>query len=298
MNRGLETMKGSLRSFANYVPRDLVRAVLASGQEAVLGGQTRPMTIFFSDLAGFTSFSEAMSPSDLVALLGDYFDAMTRVIGDRKGTIDKFIGDAIMAFWNAPASEEHHATLACEAALACIQRLAEMKRSNPAYAVLSARIGIATGDVLVGNIGSRERLNYTVMGDTVNLASRLEGLSKQYGTSILVSEPTCQAARATVVMRAVDVVAVKGRSQGVRIYEPLARRSEATPAALGREAASREAMDAYLARRFDDASRAWGRCLELVPEDRAARVMRDRASAFASAPPPDDWDGVAVMHEK
>jgi len=298
MNRGLVGMKGSLRSFASYVPRDLVRAVLASGEEAVLGGKTKPMTVFFSDLAGFTSFSETMSPDELVALLGDYFDAMTKVIGARGGTIDKFIGDAIMAFWNAPTSEERHAALACEAALACVRKLEDMKRESPVYAVLSARIGIATGAALVGNIGSRERMNYTVMGDTANLASRLEGLGKQYGTSILVSEATYHAAKGAIVMRAVDMVAVKGKSQAVRIFEPLALRSETKSESLEREAASLEALDAYLGQRFGDAARAWERMLTLAPGDKAAQLMLDRAAAYAVTPPAPGWDGVWVITEK
>ena len=231
------------------------------------------MTVFFSDLAGFTSFSETMSPDELVALLGDYFDAMTKVIGASGGTIDKFIGDAIMAFWNAPLSEERHAILASEAALACVQKLEAMKRESSVYAVLSARIGIATGPVLVGNIGSHERMNYTVMGDTANLASRLEGLGKRYGTSILVSEATYQAAKGAIVMRAVDVVAVKGKSKAVRVFEPLALRrepeTEAESESLAREAASLEALDAYLEQRFGDAVQAWERMLVLAPSDKA-----------------------------
>ncbi len=232
MNRALTAMKTGLSSFALYVPRDLVRRVLSRGEKAILGGETRRMTIFFSDLAGFTSLSEAIEPKELVLLLGGYFDEMTKVVARNRGTVDKFIGDGIMAFWNAPEEERDHASLACIAAIESQRRLEEMKATDPAIANISARIGIATGDVLVGNIGSHERMNYTVMGDTANLAARLEGLGKVYGTGILVSEATYQDARSQVVMRAVDVVAVKGRKAGVRVYEPIGLRDDASPGSL------------------------------------------------------------------
>jgi adenylate cyclase len=298
MNRALSAMKGGLQSFASYVPRDLVRAVLASGQTAELGGSTKTMSVFFSDLAGFTSFSETMTPAELVELLGRYFDEMTKVIASRGGTIDKFIGDAIMAFWNAPNDEPLHAVRSCEAALACARRLDELKATEPGFARLSARIGIATGDVLVGNIGSHERMNYTVMGDTANLASRLEGLGKVYGTTILVSESTRVAAKDTIVMRAIDVVAVKGKAKGVKVYEPIALRDEHDANAEKRSALSIEALDAYLAQRFDEAAAAYDRILEIVPRDVATLAMRDRCRALASHPPGDGWTGVAVMKEK
>src|SRR5262249_27382281 len=161
IHRALATMKRGLMNFAVYVPRDLVRAVLESGQRAELGGKTKSLTVFFSDLAGFTTLSETMTPDALVKLLGGYFDEMTRVSSEHQGTIDKFIGDAIMAFWNAPGDVAEHAVRACEAALACQRRLEEMKRSDPALRGVSARIGITTGDALVGNIGSPGRMNYT-----------------------------------------------------------------------------------------------------------------------------------------
>ncbi len=192
MDESLLNMKGSLRSFSYYVPRDLVRAMLQSGQEAALQGQTRRMTVYFSDIEGMTSIAaETMAPDELVQLLSRYFDEMTQVIAAQGGTVDKFIGDAIMAFWGAPALTADHAARACEAALRSQRKLAELRSAADAagLANIRARIGIATGDVLVGNVGSHDRFNYTVMGDTVNLASRLEGLNKLYGTRILISRP-------------------------------------------------------------------------------------------------------------
>jgi adenylate cyclase len=294
----LLNMKRGLMNFAVYVPRDLVRSVLQSGQRAELGGRTKQLTVFFSDLAGFTSLSESMPPDALVKLLGGYFDAMTRVISEYHGTVDKFIGDAIMAFWNAPDDVADHAPLACEAALACQRKLDHMKTRDPLLRGVSARIGIATGDVLVGNIGSSGRMNYTVMGDTVNLASRLEGLGKAYGTPILVSEACREAAKATIVLRHIDVVAVKGKKQSVRVYEPLALVSEHDRKAESIAALSDRAMDAYLSRRFSEARRTFEEILRLLPGDKAATTLRDRANSYELDAPPEDWSGAHVMTEK
>ncbi len=298
MNAALATMKASLHSFASYVPRDVVRAMLATGRKAVLGGETKELTVFFSDLAGFTSLAEELTPSELVLVLGVYFDEMTRIIGKHGGTVDKFIGDAIMAFWNAPGDDADHAEHAAAAAFACARRLGELKDSDPRLAALSARIGVATGDVIVGNIGSHERLNYTAIGDTVNLASRLEGLNKAYGTRVLVSESTYQRAKRSVVMRAVDVVAVKGKSRAVHVYEPIALVADGDSAAMDRATAAAEALDAYLARRFDEAASRYRRILEVMPLDVAAERLGRRAEEYAKEPPPEGWDGAVVMTEK
>jgi adenylate cyclase len=298
MNAALARMRKGLASFAVYVPRDLVRAVLASGQRAELGGKTKTLTVFFADIANFTPLAEKLTPAELVDFLAGYFDAMSTIIGAHRGTIDKFIGDAIMAFWNAPADEPDHAGLACAAALACHKKLVDMKRADPALAGLSVRIGIATGDAVVGNIGSHDRLNYTVMGDTVNLASRLEGLNKVHGTRILASAACRTAAGARLVMRAVDVVAVKGKSEGVRVYEPLATEADADDRVREIARLAEEAIEAYLARRWKDAALLYGEILKLLPGDRAAETMRARCVTFEESPPPDDWDGTHVMHEK
>jgi adenylate cyclase len=298
MDRALGAMKSGLGSFAAYVPRDLVRAVLATGTRAELGGRTKTLTVFFSDLAGFTTLSERLAPDALANLLGKYFDAMTEVIAARGGTIDKFIGDAIMAFWNAPGDEPNHAVLACEAAIACQVRLDELRRDTPALAGVHARIGVATGEVLVGNIGSHARMNYTVMGDTANLASRLEGLNKAYGTSIMISEATFAAAKGTLVARPIDVVAVKGRSAGVRVYEPFARTTAASAGDVAVAEASTRALDLYLARDFAAAARGWDDALAARPGDPASAAMKARSLAYAAAPPAADWNGVHVMHEK
>jgi adenylate cyclase len=300
MDQSLLRMKGSLRSFAYYVPTDLVRTMLASGQEATLQGHTRELTIYFSDIAGFTSMAETMTPDELVRAMSRYLDEMTRVIGECSGTVDKFIGDAIMAFWGAPAECPDHAARACESAVLCQQALARIRSSGetPWAKNLHARIGIATGAALVGNIGSPARFNYTVMGDTVNLASRLESLNKLYGTEMLVSDATYAAARDRVVGRPVDVVQVKGRHTGVKVYELLCLADGAGEDARDRAARAEDALDAYLAREFEAAARRFGAIVRAHPDDLASALLLERCRELLVAPPPADWSGVYVASHK
>ena len=295
MNTALVQMKGGLRSFARYVPRDLVRTLVESGLDAELTGELRTLTIFFSDLEGFTSLAETRRPDDLVKFLGKYFDDISRIIANESGTIDKYMGDGIMAFWGAPTKVEDHAARACIASLMCQRRVKELSKQGTN---LATRIGLATGEVLVGNIGSYERMNYTVMGDIANLASRIEGINKQYGTSLMISEATFEAAKDVIVARPVDVVAVKGKKQGVPIYELLALRSDKDTAAEAVAEKSTRALDAYLERKFAEAAALWDEIIADRPDDQAATVMRDRAVEFTAASPPPEWTGVWVATSK
>jgi adenylate cyclase len=221
--RATEQMKASLRSFGKYVPADLVRQLHASGVEARLGGTSRVLAVFFCDLADFTAFSESLPPQQVVEQLSEYFDAFTEEVAATGGTVDKFIGDAIMAFWSAPDERPDHARAACRCALNCQRRLAELRATwkEQGKALLFARIGINTGPVVVGNIGSARRFNYTVIGDAVNVASRLEGPNKFYGTRILISEETYRMANDAVSVRQVDRVSMKGKSASILVYELL-----------------------------------------------------------------------------
>ena len=300
MDEALLGMKGSLRSFANYVPRDLVRAMLASGQEATLQGQTREMTIYFSDIVGMTTIAEGMNPDQLVQHLSRYFDEMTRLIESHGGTVDKFIGDAIMAFWGAPVVSTDHAARACEAAVLSQRKLAELRAApdTPWLSQIRARVGVATGDVLVGNVGSHDRFNYTVMGDTVNLASRLESLNKHYGTAILVSDPAYQAAKEAVIARPIDLVQVLGKSHPVEVWEPLCLVSDDDPAARELAGIFRDGLAAYAARDFPRAESCYHNALRLRPHDPPALLLQQRCRQFQNAPPPEHWDGVYVATEK
>lgn len=207
------------RLFSKYVHKDILHELLLSGKDIVLGGEKKRISILFSDLRGFTTFSETMSPGELTKLLNDYLSAMSPIILDNKGTIDKYIGDAIMAFWNAPLDIKDHENKTVFSALSMQQELARFNKEHATQ--LAMGIGINTGDVVVGNVGSEERINYTILGDTVNTTSRLEGLTKKYGIGIIAGEEIKNAVTdTTILFRKLDVITVKGKSETTVIYEP------------------------------------------------------------------------------
>jgi adenylate cyclase len=296
----MEEMKAGLRSFGKFVPADLVRSLLASGEEARLGGRRATLTVYFSDIVGFTSIAEKLDPEQLVDLLGEYLEAMSGEIVACGGTVDKYIGDAVMAFWGAPRPSDDHAVDGCRAALRTQRRLAELRAKwrDEGRPLIHMRVGVNTGELVVGNMGSESRLTYTVMGDPVNLASRLEGLNKYTQTEILVSAETFDAARKHVVARPLDRIGVKGKERGTVVYELLAMRDEAT--GEQRELARRgtEALEAYWSREFQEAVGAFGRVLEIRPGDPSAQRLMEESRAFVSRPPPEGWDAVHRMESK
>ncbi|MDP8921299.1 MAG: hypothetical protein M3O34_00240, partial [Chloroflexota bacterium] len=223
VGESVNRMKAGLRSFGRYVPTEIVGDLLARGEEARLGGEYRSLTVFFSDVEGFTRIGEHLEPSQLVEHLGEYLEAMTAILRDEAGTIDKFLGDGILAFFNAPRDVPDHITRACRAALhsqARLRQLGERWESRGAP-VIRARIGLHVGEVLVGNIGTPERFEYTVIGDAVNLASRFESLNKLYGTRILASEDVRAATGSAFEWRRLDRVAVAGREDSTLVVELL-----------------------------------------------------------------------------
>jgi adenylate cyclase len=225
---------------------------------------------------------------------------MTRTIIDNQGTIDKYIGDSIMAFWGAPRPLQHHAVQACLAAIKCrnFSRIMSEEQRKKGRTPMGTRIGLNTGVAILGNIGFDARLNYTAMGDMVNLASRLEGLNKFYGTQILASESTWQLARDTVDMRFIDVVAVKGKQIPVRIYEVIGERGGMAAAQAALVAGYEEAMALHLSRRFREAAARFEQLVLAHPEDHPSALMLERSRRFADAPPPDEWQGEFVMESK
>ncbi len=279
-----DRMIGGLRSFAKYVPAGLVRELMVRGKEAALGGETRELTIYFSDIVNFTAFAEKLSPNELVDQIAGYFEEMSSVIRAERGTVDKFIGDAIMAFWGAPLEVEDHALAACRAALRCQARLAALSIEWKAQgrAGFRARIGINTGDVLVGNIGSEERMNYTVMGDTVNVASRLEQQCKTYKLDIIIGQRTRELAGEVIVARPLDKLAVKGKEEGIIVYELIALRADATQDDLRIEALGETAIESYLAGDFIRAAEACDDLLAALPGDVSAEALRARALEHAA----------------
>jgi adenylate cyclase len=222
LSNAVVQMGAGLGSFGKYLPADLVKRLLANGVVAEPGAEKRTMSVFFMDLAGFTTISEALGPR-IVPYLDRYFGAMTERIEAVDGTIDKFIGDCVMAFWGAPNYDEDHALKACVAALDCLQTLELLRAEWPAQwaSQLDVRIGVNTGRVIVGNIGSHARINYTVVGDPVNLASRLESGCKGYGIRCMIGQSTYELAKYDIVARRLDVSYVKGKNEPVVMYELL-----------------------------------------------------------------------------
>ena len=290
----VEEMKTGLRSFQKYVPADLVRLLLESGEEAKLGGARKEITIYFSDIVGFTSISESLTPEVLADLLSQYFEHMTGEILRNGGTVDKFMGDAIMAFWGAPQPSDDCPLAACRAALANRAKLDELRAdwTRAGLPALRARTGIHTGVATVGNFGSPDRLDYTAIGDTVNVASRLEGLNRVYDTEILISGVTRAAVKDQLFTRVIDKVAVKGRKEGLLVYELLGETARVPEAERERASLYAEAFKLYLDRQWTSARDGFAAVLERAPEDTAARIMLDRCEAYAASPPPPDWDGI------
>jgi adenylate cyclase len=298
LGASVDRMKASLRSFAHYVPTDLVRRLLAQGQEAQLGGEMRRLTIFFSDIANFTTIAEGIEPDRLVEALGRYLKLVTDTIIQHSGTVDKFIGDGIMAFFNAPELLPDHPRQACLAALEGQRLLTEaMATASPGEPVFHTRIGLGLGEVLVGNIGTPERFAYTLIGDEVNLASRLEGLNKLYGTAVVATAAVMEEAGAGFEWRRLDRVAVKGRHQGTLVCELMGLKGEVAPEHLEARDRYERALNAYFAGDFERAAELFERAARAGPGNLAAAMMRNRCCLF-SRDPPEHWDGIHVMDEK
>ena len=289
-------------TFAKYVSEKVVNELLQHPELLHLGGEERVISLLFSDIENFTTVSERLSPRELVSLLNDYLTEMTAIVLEQGGIIDKYIGDGIMAEFGAPIPIPHHADQAVRAALHMQRRLKELrpKWRQQGLPELRCRVGINTGSMVVGNIGSEQVFNYTVIGDAVNLASRLEGANKYYQTLVMISEFTYDCLTPNLFRtRLLDAVRVKGRSQPVKIYEVYGESTDDIPAAeLQYYHAYHAACAAYLERRFDVACAQFEAALALRPEDTAAREMLGRMAGLDPAALPDDWDGVMTFETK
>jgi adenylate cyclase len=282
--------------FRHYLSPQVIDRILENPGLLRLGGEQREVTSFFSDVAGFTSISEALSPSDLVALLNEYLSAMTDIILDAGGTLDKYEGDAIIAFWNAPLDDPGHARRAAAAAVACQRRLAELR---PEFErrfgrALGMRIGLNTGPAVVGNMGSSRRFDYTAMGDTINLAARLESAAKQYGVGILAGEETVARAGDAIMSREVDLVRVVGKARPVRIFELIGERGAVPPAAEERLREFGEALTIFRRREWAAGAAAFA----ALAGDPVAALYADRSRRFAAEPPAEGWDFVFDLKSK
>jgi len=287
-------------TFGKYIDPRVVEGLIDRPALTAAEGQRRVMTVVFCDLKGFTGLSEGMTPQGLVKVMNRYLSIMSEPIRDNRGIIDKYLGDGIMAWWGPPfVGEEDHARLACLAVIEMVERIPTLRREIPELLgvrgtpmeTCDLRVGIATGEALVGSIGSDIMMSYTVMGDVVNLSSRLEGANKMYGIRTLVSERTVAEAGAAIEVREIDTVVVAGQSRSETVFEILGRDGELTPGQVALRDSYGEGLAAYRERRWDDALSAFAAALEAAPDDGPSLTLSRRIEGFRTNPPLEDWDG-------
>ncbi|MEG3637973.1 adenylate/guanylate cyclase domain-containing protein [Magnetococcus sp. PR-3] len=301
----VRTMKRSLSSFSVYVPKELVRAIVSDNQNASIGSRRQPLTVMFSDIKGFTNISEGMQPEELVHALSTYFQQMSGAIHRVDGTVDKFIGDAIMALWNAPLADENHVVHGCRGLLLCHKAgrvLAEqfvLEDKEP----FITRFGLHTGEAVVGNVGSADRMQYSAFGSIINVAARLESMNKQYGTELLVSEQVVEEVGELFIFRKLDRVVPVGSTQPMYIYELIGVRDQQDPLAAtpqGRAGTElwNQAYARYAERSWLEAQGLFTIYAKSFPKDPFAQVMLKRCDQFIQSPPSDAWDGTEWLEVK
>jgi adenylate cyclase len=313
LTQSFNSMVGELRikaqireTFGKYVDPRIVAGLIDRPELTDAKGSRREMTILFCDMKGFTTFSEGMTPAALVTVLNRYMTVMSEPVRRHSGIIDKYMGDAIMAFWGPPfTGADEQARLACLAALDQIADFAGFRAEMPeliglkrGFPEIDIRIGIATGDVVVGSIGSEQTRNYTVIGDTVNLASRLEGANKTYGTRVLISEVANHLAADMLETREIDTVVVVGKTEPQRIFELLGRKGEIARERLALRDAYVEALEAYRSKDWQKALVGFEHCLALVPCDAPSKLFVERIAQFRVTAPCAEWNGVWSLVEK
>ncbi|NWF55468.1 MAG: adenylate/guanylate cyclase domain-containing protein [Syntrophaceae bacterium] len=287
-------------AFQYYLTPSVVEEMLQNPEKLKLGGEKKDLTVLFSDIRGFTSISEKMTPDGLVKFLNEYLTKMTDVVFKYDGLLDKYMGDAIMAIWGAPLDQPDHVRRACLTALDMVEELHRLQKKWSAEGMpfLNIGIGVNSGLMVVGNMGSDRRFDYTVMGDSVNLGSRLEGLNKLYGTNIIVSEMTFERVRDEFWVRELDLVRVKGKDQPVKIYELLSLVKTASPDQRALAEGFHAALAEYRKREWDKAREAFQNLLARFPHDGPAKLYLERCQTLSQNPPPTDWDGVYTLTTK
>ncbi len=287
--------------FSHYVSGTLVNELVQNPDKLKLGGEKRNLTILFSDIAGFTSISERMGAEELVEFINEYLTEMTKIVINSKGTLDKYIGDAIMAFWGAPLPIQDHALRACRTAVQMQERLAELRKEWDLSEdqQIKIRIGLNTGDVVVGNIGGQNRFDYTVMGDTVNLASRLEGANKQYGTLNMISEYTYDVVKNDVVARELDNIRVKGKEKPTRVYELIGlQEDEEAVKKIEELNFYLKGLKKYQNADFAEAEKLFIKSSDLCPDDGPSKLYIERCQYYIENPPDKEWNRVFIMKSK
>ncbi|WP_293352636.1 MULTISPECIES: GAF domain-containing protein [unclassified Microcoleus] len=289
-------------TMSRYMTPGVVDKIMALGEGSLMVGERKEVTILFSDIRGYTTLTENLGASEVVALLNQYFETMVEAVFHYDGTLDKFIGDALMAVFGAPLPlnpPESHGWMAVQSALDMRRRLKEFNDSRPGADPFRFGIGISSGEVVSGNIGSEKRMDYTVIGDAVNLSSRLEQLTKEYGCDIILSEFTYNLCRERIWVRELDKVRVKGKNQPVGIYELLQINSEPLDGETERFLELyNNGRHAYIARNFQQAINYFEAALAMRPSDRPVEVQIERSLSYLEIPPPDEWDGVHTMTKK
>jgi adenylate cyclase len=295
VSEAIVRMSTSLADFGKFIPTDLVRSLLADGMRAEPGGSRREITLLFADLAGFTALSERLGDG-IVPVLSAYLDVASQAVAAEHGTVDKFIGDAVIAFWGAPGADPAQARHACRCALAIASSVERIQLPPDVEHDLRVRIGLHSGPAVVGNVGSMSRLNYTALGDTVNLASRLEGLNKIYGTTILLGSATREAAGESILVREIDTVAVYGRLESVTIFELVGlTKSSRRPDWI---TAYEDALALYRTRRYAQALDALQRVAQLRPDDGPAERLAATCRQLLAHPPGVNWRPVTTLDIK
>ena len=298
-----EQEKGYIRNaFAHYLSADVINDLLSDPDKLNLGGEKKYLTALFTDVKGFSTISEKLDPQELVALLNQYLTEMSDVVLKQRGTIDKYEGDAILCFFGAPVEYADHAERACYSAVKMKSLEIELNKrvlaAGTSPAPLLTRIGINTGDIVVGNMGTSQKMDYTMMGNAVNLAARLEGVNKQYGTWVMISEPTYDECGEDYATRRLDKVRVVGINEPIRIFELIDKIQYTPKDKIEVLDIFHEGLDLFEERAWDKAKSFLAKILKIDNEDGPSKVYINRCNAFMKKPPPDDWDGVFNLTEK
>ena len=293
--------KGFIKgAFSQYLSPTVIDQIVENPDMLQLGGEKREMTPFFSDIQGFSTISEGLTPEELVQLLNEYLTAMCDIVSSYHGTIDKFEGDAIIAFWGAPLELPDHATIACHAAIDMQKKNEEMRKTlrEQNRPMLYTRIGMSSGPVVVGNMGSADRMDYTMMGDVVNLAARLEGVNKFYQTFTMIPQSTYELAKDDIDTRQLDVIRVVGKKEPISVYEVLERKNQTSSEKSGVVEKYLKALKLYEERNFADALKEFEKVLAIDQDDGPSQTYVKRCGVFLETPPEKDWDGVYTFTEK
>ena len=296
----MNLMQIGLQAFTQYLPKDVLKSLFDAGTSAIPGGKEKDVAIMFADIVNFTHYSENLSPNDLVLQLNEYLGCFSSVIIRNQGTVDKYIGDAVMAYWNAPRNCDDYAFKACKTAIQGLQKLSFLQekwvRLNKP--IFKARVGINTGNVVLGNIGTEEHLSYTVIGDNVNLASRLEGLNKVYGTTIMISDVTLKGCGDRLVTRPIDLVGVKGKDKKIMVHELLGIAGETSESTIKFCGEFKTAFAAYVKKDWPVGLSLFQKLASENPDDKLCQIYVDRCRDYQQNPPDASWDGGYQFHEK